>query len=255
MRMRKNDIINYLKSINFKRFKFKINWFSYKRRWFIIKDVVIIGILVMLFCYILTYYIITEISVYSLIAKFSLNYSFILIPALIYLIEVRRNFKKEFDNIYSLKNSLIYLRRYIAGVISGRKNELYKDIIINPSNINQIIGLLRTLKFNEHAAMFLSHIENKSLYQIDVIIIEVIEKIKKYDSRKDFQNFEQNWNFKDTKETIEKLEMKGDVDSLKAHFLNDLTFPLVYSLLLDNPVHALGIYYYNQEENKIKNLT
>ncbi len=253
--MRRNDIINYLKSINFKRLKFKINWFSYKRRWFIIKYVVIIGILALLFCYILTYYIITESSVYSLIAKFSLNYSFILIPALLYLLEVRRNFKKELDNIYSLKNSLIYLRHYIAREISGLKNDVYRDKIIDPSNITQIIGLLRTLKFNEHAAMFLSHIENKRLYQIDVIIIEVIEKIKKYDSRKNFQSIEQNWNFKDTKETIEKLEMKGDVDSLKAHFLDDLTFPLVYSLLLDNPVHTLGIYYYNQEEKKLKNLT
>jgi len=253
--MRRKDIINYLKSINFKGIHFKINWFSYKRRWFIIKYIVIIGILALLFYYILVHHIITESNVYSLIAKFSLNYSFILIPALLYLFEVRRNFKKEFDNIYSLKNSLIYLRRYIAGEISGRKNELYRDIIINPSNINQIIGLLRTLKFNEHAEMFFSHIEHKRLYQIDVIIIEVMEKIKKYDSGKDFKSIEQNWNFKDTKETIEELEMKGDIDSLKVHFLDDLTFPLVYSLLLDNPVHAIGIYYYNQEEKKFKNLT
>ncbi len=251
--MRRKDILNYLKSINFKGIHFKINWFSYKRRWFIFKCVVIIGILLVLFFFILIHSILAESNVYSLIANFSLNYAFILIPALIFLIEVRRNFKKEFDNIYSLRNSLIYLRRYIAGEISGLKNDLYRDIIIDPSNINQIIGLLRKLKFNEHAAMLLSHIENKRLFHIDVIIIDVIKKITKYDSGKDFKSIEQTWNLKHTIEIIEKLEMKGDVDSLKAHFLDDLTFPLVYSLFLKNPVHTLGMFYYNQEEQQLKN--
>jgi len=252
--MRRKDIINYLKSINFKEIHFKINWFSYKRRWFTIKYVVIISILVVLFFFILVHNIVAESNVYTLIANFSLNYSFILIPALLYLLEVRRNFKKELENIFSLKNSLIYLRRYIAGEISGLKNDVYRDIIINPSNINQITGLLRSFKFNEHAAMFLTYIEDKRLFHIDVIIIDVVNKIKKYDSGKDFKSIEQTWKFKRTIEIIEKLEMKSDVDSLKEHFLDDLTFPLVYSLFLNNPIHSLAMFYYNQEEQKLNNL-
>ncbi|MFX1557662.1 MAG: hypothetical protein ACFFC9_10445 [Promethearchaeota archaeon] len=252
--MKKKELINYFKSFKLKVFNFfkEIDWFSYKRRWFIVKYGVIICILAFLFCYILAYHIIVESNAYGVLAKFSLNFSFVLIPALIYLIEVRRNFKKVSDKLFSLKDNLIYLRQYIAREISGLKNEEYKDEIIKPSSINQLIGSLRNLKFVVHAAMLLSYIENKNLFQIDLIIIDVIKKINKYDSGKYFKNIEQNWDFKNTKETIEKLEMTNKIDSLKMHFLDDLTFPIVYILMLNNPINDLAIYYHDQEEKKEK---
>jgi len=175
-----------------------------------------------------------------------------LIPALIYLIEVRKNFKKESDKLFPLKDNLIYLRQYIARERSGLKNEEYRDKIIEPSNINQLIGVLRNLKFTDYATMFLSYIENKNLFQIDVIIIDVIKKINKYDSGKYFKSIEQNWDFKNTKETIEKLEMTGNIDSLKEHFLDEIPFPIVYTLILGNPVHEMAFYYHSQEEKKEK---
>ncbi|MFW9827735.1 MAG: hypothetical protein ACFFEY_09090 [Candidatus Thorarchaeota archaeon] len=103
--------------------------------------------------------------------------------------------------------------------------------------------------------MFLSHIENKNLFHIDIIIIDVIKKINKHDSGRYFKSIEQNWDFNSTKETIEKLEMTYDVDSLKVHFLDDLSFPIVYSLMLKNPIHSLGMCYHNQEGKNLKILT
>lgn len=225
-----------------------LKWFSNKRIWYIAKNVIIISILSLLFFFLLVHHIVAENNVFSLIANFSLNYSFVLVPALLYLIEVRRNFRKKFDNIFSLKDSLIYLRSYIARRISGHKSEAYGDLIIDPSKISQLIRWLRNFKFYDHATFFLSHIQRESLYHLDIIIIDVIRKIKKYDSRKDFERMEQNSNFKSVKLDIEKLLKIQDINSLKNHFLADLTFPLVYSLLLNKPNHELAIYYYITEK-------
>lgn len=237
-----------MKKKNFKnRFK-SIKWFSNRRGWYFFKHIVILCILNLLFLLLLVHHIFAETNVFSLIANFSLNYSFILIPALLYLIEVRRNFKNEFVNIFSLKDSLIYLRSYVARQISGLKNEDYKDIIIDPSNINQIIRWLRNFKFYEHATLFLSHIQRKRLYHIDIIIIDVIKKIKKYDLGKDFKRIEQDLNFKDVKEEILTLIKNYEIDSLRERILTDLTFPLVYSLLLNKSDQELAIFYYYTDD-------
>ena len=221
-----------------------IKWFSHKRRWFIYKHILIFGILGLLFYMLLIHYHKSEDNIYSLISNFSLNFSFILIPALLYLIEIRRNFKNKFNNIFTLKSNLIYLRRFIANELSGMKNKRHRDIIIDPYYVNQIVDLLRKFNFNKHATMFLSHIEMKRLYNIDLIIIDVIKKIKNYDSGKDYESMEKDLDFKYTKNNIENLKNEGKTQELKKLFLNDLTYPLVH-YFLQNKTNAAFAHYYD----------
>ena len=67
-------------------------------------------------------------------------------------------------------------------------------------------AILRKFKFDKHATLLLTYIEMKRLYNIDLIITDVIKKIKKYDSGKDYKSIETNWEFKNAMETIEELE-------------------------------------------------
>lgn len=230
--------------IKIKKYFQSTKWFSSKRRWFLIKHLVVVIVLVIIFYFLLRHHMITDDNIFSLVAVLSLNFSFILIPTFLYLIEVRKNFKEEFDDIFSLKNKLVYLRKFIANEISGTPNEKHRDIIIDPSSINQIIELLRKFKFHSHSTLLLSHIEQRRLYNLDLIIIDVIKRIKKYDSGKDFKTILENWDFKNSKETIERLERTNEITELKNLFLNDLSYPIAYSLLYKINSKAFAHYYY-----------
>jgi len=190
----------------------------------------------------LWYYSNLEGALISILYGVTIDIVIAFIPAAIAFSSIRKNFKKELIDIYSLKEKLKYLRFEIKDLILGMGLKQI-HLILNPSIINKIRDLLRKFDFFHEASILNAFIEQKLLYQVDILLIEVIKLTKSYDNGKQWKKLQN-----ECEEALSQLKEVRDFsipnEKLKNKFIENLDWILAYELFFKKENKYSAIVYY-----------
>jgi len=164
------------------------------------------------------------------------------IPAAIALSNIRKNFKSKVIDIYSLKEKVKYLRFEIKDIILDNIQDKIQ-LMLHPSIINEIRDLLRKFEFFHDANIINAFIEQKLLYQIDNLLIRVLNLTKQYDRGREWK--------KVRSECTEALRLLNEVSDftipnqeLKNKFIENLDWVLAYELFFEKEgKYPVTVYY------------
>ncbi len=125
---------------------------------------------------------------------------------------------------------------------------------MSPLIINEIKSHLRDFQLSHYADIFDDIIINKSLYNLDQLLFEVIKLTRQYDDDEYFKYLKNNW---ESQEILKKLNilfkkailLSSEEDLLKERFNNNVLWPIVYEFFFDNPnKHPDVVFYYEISE-------
>lgn len=238
----------------------KIKKKLYKRRNYLIRHHGILVILAIMGVLLFSYHCLENISkieqnlwqfIIILLAKFGLDLSFVLIPVALYLINIRKKFQKEFEALFSLKERILHIRKEVANAITEGQDIYEREaIVLSPIILNDIKKELRRFKFTNEADLLDEFLNMKLLYQIDILLIKIIELTKDYDKGFFYESLEIN---EQTKFIIGKLESIKPKPPLSIEiknfliekFLNEVLWIITYKLFfnLESKCPATIIYY------------
>lgn len=164
------------------------------------------------------------------------------IPAAIALSNIRKNFKSKSIDVYSLKEKIKYLRFEIKDIILDNIQDKIQ-LMLHPSIINEIRDLLRKFEFFHDANIINAYIEQKQLYQIDNLLIRILNLTKKYDRGREWK--------KVRSECTEALRLLNEVSDftipnqeLKNKFIENLDWVLAYELFFEKEgKYPVTVYY------------
>lgn len=164
------------------------------------------------------------------------------IPAAIALSNIRKNFKNKIIDMYSLKEKIKYLRFEVRDIILEDTQDKIQ-LMLHPFIINEIRDLLRKFEFFHEANILNAFIDQKLLYQLDLLLISILKLTKEYDRGKE-------WN-KIKNECAEALRMLDEVPSfdigdegLRNKFIENLDWVLAYELFFEKEdKYPVTVYY------------
>lgn len=164
------------------------------------------------------------------------------IPAAIALSNTRKNFKSKIIDIYSLKEKIKYLRFEIKDIILYNIQDKIQ-LMLHPSIINEIRDLLRKFEFFHDANIINAFIEQKLLYQIDNLLIRVLNLTKKYDRGREWKKVQSECN-----EALRLLNEVTDFtipnQELRNKFVENLDWVLAYELFFEKEgKYPVTVYY------------
>jgi len=169
--------------------EYKMKFTTISRKDYNIKQYIIYGcllfILIILALYHFNKVILQQNEINPFIAflsQFSLDFSIILIPVVLGLTNIRKNFRKKFNNLFSMKEKVLHLREEIVHHFVKFHIEIKREsFILSPLIINEIKSHLRDFQLSHYADIFDEIIINWSVYNLDQLLFEVIKLTKQYD--------------------------------------------------------------------------
>ena len=259
----------------FQRFKLRIKilarriklrykkFLSNKRRNFFIKQYLIYGIIVFLGIILLFYYL-HDASLIStspeqifliFLSKYSQNIAIVLIPTILALSSIKKKYKEELTDLFSLKEKALTLRKKFGrAIIEKEKDPL---LAIDPMILEDIKYLLRNFGLFFYADNLNEFLERSKLFQIDALVIQIIKVIKKYDKGKDYDSLKNNY---ETKRILKKINLfnapteqtEEEKEELRSNFLKDIMWVLIYQLFYDKAnLYPAFSYYYKELDTSL----
>lgn len=247
------------------KFKDKIKKMTFhKRQNYILKESGILFIVLLLVVILTLYHIILDGSNFlALFSKLGLDISIILIPALLASSNIREKFKLKKDLLFSLKEKLINLRYEIAKTIIVKVTPFEVTIpidskegnlVLYPIIVNEIKDQLRKFGFHDYADKIGSYVQNKTLFWIDQILIEVIKLTKYYDKGEAYNSLKNGYFGRKILKRLEEFKESNFIYSTKGKIpkksyirhkiLENVIWAIVYELFFDVKNKApISIYY------------
>lgn len=228
-----NKIRNYIKDFS-------------KRTLYFIKLILLIigtiGPIILIFLTHLNSYILLNINWLELIVRTILDSSILLIPIILMLSSVRRNFKEDLRKLYSLKEELIMLRYEISEEILNKNPQ---KLIATPITIKDIKESLRYFGVEIEANYIHFLIKDKILWHIDNIIIKILELTKKYDGGTEYERTIRE--IMSYKKEMEKQVKKYDFKKKwNKKFVENLAYVIAYELYFKKETGIpVSLYYEN----------
>jgi len=237
---------------------------SNKRRNFYIKQYLIYGIIIFLGTILLFYYLYdaslistsTEQIFLIFLSKFSQNIAIVLIPTILALSSIKKKYKEEVTDLFSLKEKVLTLRKKFGrAIIEKEENPL---LTMDPMILEDVKYLLRNFGLYFYADNLNEILEESKLFQIDALIIQIIKVIKKYDKGKDYNSLKNNY---ETKRILKKINLfntpseqtEEEKEELRNNFLKDIMWVLVYQLFYDKAIlYPAFSYYYKEIDSALK---
>ncbi|MFX0024180.1 MAG: hypothetical protein ACFE9S_17775 [Candidatus Hermodarchaeota archaeon] len=235
---------------------------SIARKDYFIKQYIIYSCLLFVLVFLSLYHfnkVIIQLSelnpIISFLSQFSLDFSIILIPAVLSLANIRKNFRKKFNNLFSMKEKILHLRDEIAQHFTKIHDKVeVESFVLEPIIINEIKSHLRDFKLSHYADIFDDIILRKSLYNLDQLLFEVIKLTRTYDDDKFFNYLKNNWEstqiLKKLKELFKKvIILPSEEDLIKEKFNKNVLWPIVYEFFFDTPnKYPDMVFYYEISE-------
>ena len=197
------------------------------------------------------------------IARFGLELSIVLIPVIIASSSFRKKFHENKNQLFHLKEKIINLRYEIAYKIINESEEREEDLlkslekfsnplILNPLILDDIKIKIRHFKIlrtsNSSYADVFSFISRGAryldLYQIDLVLVEVIKLLKKYGDRKEYNNFREGYF---GQEVIEAFKKEPNHEFVRKQFYRNVIWPIVYILFIFKPGFRPALFYYDKD--------
>ena len=181
-------------------------------------------------------------NVVSITYGVAIDVAIAIIPAIIWLLNIKKKFKKDLIDIYSLKEKIKYLRFDIRDINLGTEKVI--SLMLDPNIIDKTRDLLRKFDLFHDAAILNAFIDRKLLYQIDFLLIKVIKLTKSYDKGKGWNKLKN-----ECYDAINELENLDDLDftkeKLKQKFIENLDWVLAHELFFEKEGKKPTSYYYS----------
>lgn len=200
----------------------------------------------------------TSIELFFIIffSKFGLDLSFILIPIILGLSNIKRNFKEKIQNLLSLKEKILHIRKEVAGaIIEDQDINDRRAFILDPIILNEIKKQLRNYNFTSnvnYADILDELLRYKALYQIDLLLIEIIKLIRKYDNGRDYESLKKNFETEYILKELNNLNppnllLANEKEELKKNFINNILWVITYELFYEKEGKYPALIFYHED--------